>query len=139
MSMIELEQTIFGTAKLGAVIAALERADPEADVHFDFAYLRPTKVQSYRGFYDHLALGWSHASIHDDDGKFLRHWPRAADLLTELKSAVGQTFEGYKGGRYCMDAEMPLWVDRWGEASSTAIKAASIDDGTVVLVTAREA
>jgi hypothetical protein len=42
MMRIELERSIFDTATIGAVIEALERASPEADLHFDFCYLRPT-------------------------------------------------------------------------------------------------
>lgn len=134
--MIELERSIYGTATLGAVIAALERAEPEADVQYDFCYTRPTTVASYRGYHDHLALGWSEDSVKDKSGNFVSHWPKAKDVLAELKSALGKTFKGYKGGDFMMAANTPLWVAKWGQSGGTGIVGMTCDEYIVMLITA---
>ena len=133
----DLERTAFGTTSIGAVIAALERCAPSADVEFDFCYLRPTRLASYRGYYDHLALGWSDECVHDRDGKFVRHWPAVSDVLTELKGALGKTFEGWKGGQCTMGPTTPLWVANPGHTGGTGIVGVKATEGTVTLITAK--
>ena len=80
---------------LGALIAALE-AMPDAMV----ANLRD--ANSYRGYYIDLY--------------FRRHdgTRPAAELLAECKAAMGQVFNGYKGGEYVMGALTPLWIATYG-------------------------
>lgn len=122
-----LELSPFGTTKLGALIEALRFAPKDADVQFDFCYLSPTSVASYRGYYDHLALGWD-----------AKAWPKVTAVLAELESAVGKTFEGWKGGNYRMSLETPLWVSNRGETGGTGIVAVAFEGEevhTVVLVT----
>lgn len=135
--MQELIKSVYGTTPVGALIAALEAAPQDADVQYDFCYLRPTKVDSYRGYYDHLALGWSDQSVNDDAGKFVRHWPPVSDVLKELQSAIGKTFSGWKGGLYTMRNSTPLWVANPGEAGGTGIVGIDIDLSTVTLITAK--
>jgi len=130
--MIKLQTTLYGTASLGEVIAMLERARLDADVQYDFCYLRPTDVDSYRGYYDHLALGWSDKS--EGDGEY---WPKVPTLLARLRKAVGGTYEGYKGGSFIMDEDTPLWVANWSHSGGTGIVGMTIDDYTVVLHTAK--
>lgn len=102
---VELTESIFGTATLGSLIDELEKCRPSAEVQFDFCYLRPTKVASYRGYYDHLAIGWTEKSYGPE-----HHWIPVPMLLVELKDAVGKSFEGYKGGDYTMTRDTPVWV-----------------------------
>jgi hypothetical protein len=134
---LHLDCTAYGTVSLGSLIEALSKIEnKEADVQFDFCYLRPTKVGSYRGYYDHLALGWSDESVTDKDGKFLRHWPSVQSLIDELKAAIGRTFEGWKGGDYRMTEETPVWVANRGESGGTGIIEIGVEgDHTVLLVT----
>ncbi len=106
-------------------LCELERS-PEAEVQFDFCYTVPTTVNSYRGFYNHLAIGWESARS---------HWPLASDLANELRSAIGKTFEGYKGGDYYMDEQTPLWVANWGDTGSTAIDRIEVNGSSVIIHT----
>lgn len=118
----ELHKTLFDTTDLGSLIAALERAEPADRIMFDFCYAVPTTLRSYRGSYDQLALGW-------DDASRSGRWPTVADLLTNLRAALVAHFGGYKGGNYSMTKETPVWVDNWGDASSTCIVAIEIERG----------
>lgn len=129
--MGEITLSLFGTATLGDVIQALERADPTAEVQFDFCYLAPTEVDSYRGYYEHLALGWKNADAPP-------YWPKVSELLVTLKAAVGATFEGWKGGRFRMRADTPLWVANRGHSGGTGIVGVDLDgEYTVILRTAK--
>lgn len=125
-----LEITPFGTATLGSVIDALKAANPGAQVLFDFCGTSPTTVASYRGWYDHLALGWSDSFDGD--------WPNVADLLADLEAALSTRFIAYKGGEYTMTPNTPLWVDRWGDATGTGIVGIeTLGDATIIIKTSK--
>jgi hypothetical protein len=128
--MAELELSAYGTATLGGLIAALERAAPVADVEYDFCYLAPTTLASYRGYYDHLALGWTQHGP-------APYWPKVFELLAILKAADGATFKGWKGGQYRMRATTPVWVANRGHAGGTGIVGVDADSMTVHLRTAK--
>lgn len=98
--------------RLGALIALLEQRPADNSVSFDFCGLMPAGVRSYRGYYDHLAIG------HTAD---CPAHPTVATLIRELRGAVGQIFEGYKGGSFRMDENTPVWVSNYGESHSTAV------------------
>lgn len=95
---------------LGEMIAALRACNPDSDIFFDFGGLHPTDVDSYRGYYDDLAIGFS-----DDSGSSVKR------LLSELEPAVGSTFSGYKGGDFRMHDGTPMWVANYGRCHSTAV------------------
>lgn len=117
----------FNTAKLGSLITVLSVISPDTTVEYDFCYLSPTKLDSYRGYYDHLALGWSEPNP----------WPSVQQVLDELKSAVGKTFHGWKGGEYTMDESTPVWVANPGQTGSTGIVGVELQYGSVILITKR--
>jgi len=101
------------TMSLGELIYALRQHNPEAKVFFEFGGISPGDVDSWRGDYAQLALGWKA----DRDGD-----PRTvAQLLENLTEAIGKEFEGYKGGIYMMRESTQVWVDRPGEYTSTAL------------------
>lgn len=129
--MISLPLTIYGTTSLGALITALEAVDATKTVQFDFCYTAPTTLDSYRGCYDHLALGWTDAKTPSFDGTY---WPTVAALLDVLRSGVGATYEGWKGGHYMMHRSTPLWVANPGQTGSTGIIGVH-DAYSIVLVT----
>ena len=95
---------------LGELIATLKRKDPDHYVTFGFDYARPTCVDSYRGYYEDLAIGYK------------RHEPcTVASLLKMLEAVDGQTLTGWKGGDYTMDSDTVLWMANPGESCSMAI------------------
>ncbi len=81
---------------LGKLIAALEAMAPTDMV------ANLTGAHSYRGYYSDLAF-------ERDEG--LRE---ASGLLADCKAAMGQVFEGYKGGDYMMGAMTPMWIASYG-------------------------
>lgn len=122
--------TIFGTCSVEGLIAALERCDKTARVTFDFCGVVPSCIASYRGHYDHLALGWAVDAP----------TPPVSEIVQLLRGAIGKRFDGWKGGTYLMGPATPVWVDRPGQCTSTAIVAverqqAEGEDIYVTLVT----
>ena len=120
-----------GCLTLDQLIEKLEWAasqkDPDREaqsVYFDFCDLTPTKLDSWRGVYALLALGWS------ERGDML-----LPDLLAECRSAVGKTFEGWKGGSYIMTKNTPVMVANRGAAGSTGICDVKANSYSVTLVT----
>lgn len=88
---------------LGELIAALEKEDPTLVVPHGF--LRP---HSYRGFYHHLAFEpEENVSI--------------GDMLAAARGALGETFQGWKGGDYQMDEGAPVWIAVEGDANGDTI------------------
>ena len=65
-------------------------------------------------------------------GKEVKGWS-LADLIKQLKEAVGKVYTGYKGGDYTMTEDTPLWVANYGETGSTAITGV-LDQGWCVLI-----
>lgn len=76
---------------LDELITALESADPTLIVPNGF-----THPHSYRGYYDELAFEpASNVTV--------------AAMLADARSALGTTYQGYKGGDY----QMLGWTDCW--------------------------
>lgn len=98
---------------LGEFIQALEAVDPLSSIYFEFACCPPTEFDSYRGYYDHLALGFA--------GDYGAKGQTVADLLEQARKALGAEFTGWKGGDYTMHEDTPLWVANPGNTGSTAI------------------
>lgn len=94
---------------LGALIKALEEMPPASQV----ANLH--SLSSYRGYYSDLAFK------HDVGTR------PAVDLWNDCKAAMGEVFEGYKGGEYVMGAKTPLWISEYGESSGTKLMAVHAD------------
>jgi hypothetical protein len=127
----KLEISAFGTATIGSIIEALQFAEPDADVMFDFCYMAPTTLKSYRGYYEHLALGW-------EKPEQFPFWPKVSEFLVLLEAAIGATFSAYKGGGYRMSRSTPLWVDNYSDASGTGIVGVEfLGELTVILNTAK--
>lgn len=107
---------------LGEFIHELEKRPQDQSIVFDFGGLLPKYVDSWRGVYAHLALGWENyyerrKRIKDEKTE----GPTVGEVLANLKSAVGQTFQGYKGGEFVMDVRTPVWCDNCGTSTSTGI------------------
>ena len=131
-SLAQSDQLTLGEAiaKLEPIVnrqpEIIKKYEHEAEVRYDFEYLFPTDLMSWRGIYAELALNF------EADGT-----PMKVTAFCEmLKGAVGKTFEGYKGGDFTMSRQTPIWVARYGNSGNTALIDV-IDGGyTVLLVTA---
>lgn len=83
---------------LDELITALEAADQERVVPYGFAH-----PHSFRGYYHELAFEPAR------DVKVGR-------MLADARSALGATYEGWKGGFYTMDGSSTVWIAREGES-----------------------
>ena len=81
---------------LGDMIDTLSAMAPDAQV------ANLTDAHSYRGYYCDLAF---------EKGEGTRS---AADLLADCRAAMGEVFEGYKGGDFLMGRTTPVWVADYG-------------------------
>lgn len=81
---------------LGKMIEELEAMSPTATVP------NIGEAHSYRGYYSDLAF------THGEGER------PAADLLRECRAAMGQVFDGYKGGDFVMGACTPVWIASYG-------------------------
>jgi len=111
---------------LGELIAKLESKRPDDSVVFDFDNMHPTSLCSWRGSYDELAIEYS------NKGELLT----VDTFLTMLKSAVGATYEGYKGGEFVMGRQTPLWVDNYGVGDHRGVVGVKDDVQKVIIITA---
>jgi len=81
---------------LGKLITRLEQEDPNRILPLGFA-----EPHSYRGYYNDLAFE-------------PRQNISIGDMLAAARSAVGATFEGYKGGDYTMSEYTDCWIANYG-------------------------
>lgn len=112
--------------QLGELIDLFEKCPPDKTVRYDFPHFVPGDLDSYRGYYEQLALEYV------DTGEV----PTAASLLTKLKAADGATFEGYKGGEFTMDRSTLVWVANYGSSGHTIITGVTWDGYYAIIHTA---
>lgn len=99
---------------LGQLIAALSQLPA------DLLMANLRNPHSYRGYYCDLAFERA-------EGTRL-----AGDLLAECRAAMGEVFEGYKGGDFVMGRNTPLWVSSYGTASGQRLMAVAPDGSLVI-------
>lgn len=107
-----------------------EEGDRVGEVLFDFGYMVPGELTSYRGRYDELAIGYRHCNDVKADEQYT---PQR--FLARLERAVGEVFEGYKGGEYKMVTTTPIWVARPSEVTQTAVVSIGRDGIDIIIVT----
>lgn len=107
---------------LEAAIKGLEMVVPETELRTEDG-LGVGKVSSYRGYYSDLAFCPAVQPT------------TIGAVLTDLRAALGQTFEGYKGGDFLMDADTPLWISAYGSASGLAVTGLRMENGSAILTT----
>jgi len=107
---------------LGELIKALKEFPAECPVECDEGS-HPGSLSSYRGYYCDLAIEPSH------------HLVTCAELLERCRLALGNEFEGYKGGEYTMTEKTPLWLSHYGTNSEVAIIGVRDGGKAVILVT----
>lgn len=116
---------------LGTLISLLAARNPAETVEFDFGGLVPdvTHFLSYRGWYEHLALGFSPRTSYPE--------PTVATVKSALEGLIGKFLTGYKGGEYRMTDRTPVWVSQWGDVSNTSLVGLDpVSRGVTVLQTA---
>jgi hypothetical protein len=119
---------------LGELILKIEplaekyKDEPDIEVGYDFEYLFPTCIDSWRGDYSECALNFV---VDDSDCKPLN----VQAFLKLLKETVGKTFTGYKGGKFTMTKNTPVWVANYGNSGETAIVDVLDKNYKVVLIT----
>lgn len=110
---------------LGQLIKSLESSSQYATVECTNG-ISPGTPYSYRGYYSDIAF-----ELNDPTEVDLK----VKDFLAICRKVLGTTLEGYKGGDFVMDANTPLWLSAWGDASDVAIMdVVRKDDETVLLV-----
>ena len=124
---------------LGEIIKELEKCGTiykgkdKKTIEFDFGSAIPTTLDSWRGSYSELALGYE-LSGYDGDADYENI--TVEKLLENLKSAIGKEFTGWKGGEFIMDEDTPVWVSNPGNADNTGIIGVLDLGYSVVLLTA---
>jgi hypothetical protein len=123
---------------LGEIIKKLESIEfvygdenKDKSVDFDFASAIPTTLDSWRGSYNELALGFKLSGYDNDEEHFAEK--KAKDLLIELKGAINKSYHGWKGGNYTMNEDTPVWVSNPGNCGNTGI-IDIVDDGYRIVI-----
>lgn len=88
---------------LAEIITALEAEDPRKVLPQGF-----NSPHSYRGYYDELAFEPARNVT-------------VADMLKDARSALGNTYQGYKGGDYVMSDDTDCWLAHYGTAAGESI------------------
>lgn len=82
--------------QLGELIEFLEARDPKQEVAHGFG-----KPHSYRGYYEDLSFAPVAGTT-------------VGNMLKEAKAALGNTYTGWKGGRFKMDEYTTCWLAEMG-------------------------
>lgn len=93
---------------LGGMIAALDKMPADMPIEYENGG-HPTDPHSYRGYYSDLSFETGEGAS------------TVAKISAVLKSALGETFMGYKGGDFPMDEDTPLWSSTYGTSSGKAL------------------
>jgi hypothetical protein len=102
--------------KMESLVNSPSIGDRRPTVRFNFEYLFPIGLDSWRGSYCELAINFE-GSVR---GSKLNP-PDDVTFLKWLKEANGKTYTGYKGGEYLMGKTTPLWVANYGNSGNTML------------------
>lgn len=83
--------------KMIEVLSAAVANNPETPVMLESG-LSLSDPHSYRGYYSDLSFAPVSNTV------------TVSEMLAECKAALGETFEGYKGGDFYMGDDTPLWA-----------------------------
>jgi hypothetical protein len=82
----------------------------------EIPWVHPTSsMDSYRGYYEDLAIGWAVSKDYKDAA------PKAGALREALRSAVGSTYGGWKGGEFTMREDSRVWIANSGYSTGLQI------------------
>ena len=113
---------------LGDLIDSLKQCKSDAMVFFDFGELVPYAFNSYRGYYEDLALDFKEYGYEGGN-------PTAEEFLKLCEEQVGSIHTGWKGGEYTMDRDTSIWVAHTGDSTHTMLSGVMNDDYRVYLIT----
>lgn len=99
-----------GQMRLGELLEKLEACNPLLPVVIA-GDSSPSLIESYRGFYDHVAIV---------PGEKIINCEEFAEMVL---TAIDGKFEGYKGGTFRMSERTPVWVSEHGEVSCVGVTA----------------
>ena len=94
---------------LGDMITLLQKCDSNKMVLLDIGGSLGQE-RSYRGYYSDLAFQHDQGQVKS-----------AGEVLAQCQTALGQKYEGYKGGDFVMGEDTPLWIAGYGIASGIAV------------------
>lgn len=120
--------------RLGELIRQLKTFDPTWRIRYSFARFVPDGIDSYRGSYDQLALGWKEPRELKDGEEWGDHMPKVGEILKLCEDTIGKTLEGYKGGWFPMSEKTVVWVANWGDCHDTGIAALHEGGGHEVVI-----
>lgn len=130
---------------LDELLVRLKQCRPEQNVRYDFEYLVPTTVGSFRMWYEQMTLGYglSHGSYPSrSGGSCVEVDPTVASLIEHIESKRGGTVMSWKSGDYPVRMDTPVWVANPGNASDTQIVAVrsegTNENDAVILITGYE-
>ena len=138
---------------LGKLVDTLAAYPDEAPVKLNGE--SPTSIDSYRGYYEHLAISTSREDKQPKQSKALRSQPSdwsdadtervligsqatVADVIQALDLCIGSTFMGYKGGDFTMDGGTLMFAAPWGSTGMGITGATLSAEGTVELAVTDE-
>jgi hypothetical protein len=87
--------------------------------------LTPKSVDSYRGYYEDLAINVEpeHYSM------------RVGEFVDLLESRIGTTMTGYKGGDYTIGPRTRVWISNYYEASGALVTGTRREDWGCTYIT----
>lgn len=108
---------------LGKMVDILKSSDPTLPVVFGGEDTgSPGAEDSYRGYYSDLSFGRTDAEV------------TVSSFLERCSKALGETYQGYKGGDFQMGPDTPIWCASYG-CCGNAIMEAQQSDEKLILVT----
>jgi hypothetical protein len=108
---------------LKSLIQLLENCNKETNVYYTVGDLAPCGLDSYRGYYEELALGYGNKNI------------TVGELIELLKSAIGKTFTGWKGGEFKMNEMTSIYCANAGSSGGSYISGVTEYEYQVILST----
>jgi len=114
---------------IGEMIKTLDKLPQLATVYFSGNTSRPSRVMSYRGYYQDLAIEPCNTGE-----------VTVSSFRGMLKGAVGSTYRGYKGGDFKMGLNTAVWVSYYGQADQLSVTKIKYDkkQNIVEVVTKKE-
>ena len=107
---------------LGDFVDYLSGLSPDLYIIFDDGR-NPGKFNSYRGYYDNLALDCRKTRC------------KVSSILKKASGCINRALEGYKGGKYIMTKNTHLWYSEYGDVSCIKITHITVEHGMAIIHT----